>query len=485
MKLNIKISTLIGALSFIIAFGIGYYTQSISTKELEKNAGKSLLTLAKHTADILDREMLERYREIEFAATLPPLTNPNSSKEEKRAFLEKIKGKHEHHEWIGFALPSGFVEAGTSGYLEGKNASARPWLPNGLKGPYIGDVHDALLLAKLLPNNNGEAIYFTDVAFPVKSKEGETLGVLCTHLMWQWTRNVIRSIEKDNGVDIYLLSKDNMILVGPNGSERENLEDISKNAANAFAQNSEYKIINWNLNNKYLTAHTISNGFEEYEGFGWKVIVRQSLDTAFENAYNNKDKIILISLIIGVIGFIVGVFLANLITKPLKTLSLNVKKMEEGKEANFKQINSEDEIGLLEKAINDLDNSLNKEKKLKDIAEEKVEIALSVFDQSLEGILITDKDNNIILINKSFTKITGYTIEDVYGKNPNILSSNETPKETYENMWKSIISDGKWEGKLENKRKDGSLYTENLRISSIKDKQGEIKYYFAVFNSGF
>ena len=141
-----------------------------------------------------------------------------------KAFLSWLKEKH----YL-------FCERkGIERYLEGKNVKARPWHPNGLIAPYIGDVHDALLLAKLLPNNSGEPIYFSDVAFPVVSKEGKTLGVICTHLSWQWTRDVIRSIQKEHGVEIFLLSKDGMILVGPNNTERSNISDISSNVAQIF-----------------------------------------------------------------------------------------------------------------------------------------------------------------------------------------------------------------------------------------------------------
>ena len=199
MKINLKVkfSILIGLVAFFVAMGIGKYSVSVSNEQLIQNSGKSLVDLSKRVADILDREMLERYREIQFASTMPIMTNKNATQVEKRAFLEKIKRSYGHHEWIGYALPDGTVYAGTSGYLEGKNAKARPWLPAGLKGPYIGDVHDALLLAKLLPNNNGEAIYFSDIAFPVKDKDGKAIAVLCSHLMWQWTRDIIRSIEKE------------------------------------------------------------------------------------------------------------------------------------------------------------------------------------------------------------------------------------------------------------------------------------------------
>ena len=207
-NLNFKISILIGILTFVVALVVGFYSNNISKKQLEINSGESLVKLSKRVNDILDREMLERYREIRFAASLPIMTSEKTTIEEKREFIQKIKNNYNHHEWIGYALPDGTVEVGTNGYLEGKNVKSRPWHPNGLVAPYIGDVHDALLLAKLLPNSSGEPIYFSDVAFPVINNESKTLGVLCTHLTWQWTRDVIRSIQKENDVDIFLLSKD-------------------------------------------------------------------------------------------------------------------------------------------------------------------------------------------------------------------------------------------------------------------------------------
>ncbi len=485
MKLNIKLSILIGGLAFIIALFVGEYAKNISKKELEKNSGESLIKLSKNIADILDREMLERYREIEFAAKLSPLIDENSTKEQRREFIEKLKGKHEHHEWIGYALPDGTVDVGTNGYLEGKNVKARPWLPEGLKGPYIGDVHDALLLAKLLPNNSGEAIYFTDVAFPVKNNDGKVLGVLCTHLMWQWTRNVIRSIEKEHDVDIFLLSKDGMVLVGPNNSERKYLSDISNNVFNAFSNNKDgYKIINWKMNKNYLTAHIMSDGFEEYKGFGWKVIVRQSIESAFENAKENSNNILLVSVIAGLLGALIGIVISTFITSPLNKLTLKVKEFSHGKKVNFES-KGNDDISLLEKALEELNENLTKEKKLKNLAEEKVNIALKVFDQSLEGIIITNNKNEILLINEAFTKITGYTLDDVYLKNPSILTSNKHGKEFYENMWTSILESGKWDGTITNKRKDGTLYDEYLKISTLKDEKNQIVNYLATFNSGF
>ena len=327
---NLKFSILVGILTFTIAIIVGFYSNSISQKQLEINSGESLVKLSKRVNDILDREMLERYREIKFAASLPVMTNEKSTINEKREFIQKIKNNYNHHEWIGYALPDGTVEVGTNGYLEGKNVKARPWHPNGLEAAYIGDVHDALLLAKLLPNNSGEAIYFSDVAFPVINNEGKTLGVLCTHLTWQWTRDVIRGIQRDNDVDIFLLSKDGLILVGPDKTERSNISDISKNVAETFKGNEPlYKTIKWDSESEYLTASSVSLGFEEYKGFSWKVIVRQPVTKAFKIANDNTKSIFYISLIAGILGSLIGIIISNIISSPLKKLSQIVDDLRE------------------------------------------------------------------------------------------------------------------------------------------------------------
>lgn len=483
---SLKFSLLVGVLTFIVALTVGFYTNNISSKQLEINSGESLIMLSKRVNDILDREMLERYREIKFAASLPIMTDENSSIEEKREFIQKIKNNYNHHEWIGYALPDGTVKVGTDGYLEGKNVKGRPWHPNGLTAPYIGDVHDALLLAKLLPNNSGESIYFLDVAFPVISKEEKLLGVLCTHLTWQWTRDVLRSIQKEHGVDIFLLSKDGLVLVGPDNTERSNISEISSNVSQTFkTEKSLYKIIDWNNNTKYLTASSVSQGFEEYKGFSWKVIVRQPVDEAFNIANKNTNTILIISALLGLIGAIIGIFISSMILKPLNKLIQIVDDITNNKKIEFLENVPSDEIGKLHKAVENMYKNLISELKNKKEAQDKVDLSLKIFEQAAEGIIITDENNNIILVNKAFTDISGYELDEVYGKNPSILSSDLQDEEYYKRMWTNLETDGKWGGVLKNKRKDGTIYEENLKITSLKNEKGMIINYIATFNSGF
>lgn len=115
-------------------------------------------------------------------------------------------------------------------------------------------------------------------------------------------------------------------------------------------------------------------------------------------------------------------------------------------------------------------------------AEDRLRLYAKVFEQSCEGIIITDTNATILSVNKAFTELTGYREEEVIGKNPNLLSSGRQDKKFYENMWKEILTTGYWQGEIWNLRKDGSEYAEGLSISQIVDAQGEITNYIGILS---
>ncbi len=101
-------------------------------------------------------------------------------------------------------------------------------------------------------------------------------------------------------------------------------------------------------------------------------------------------------------------------------------------------------------------------------------------EQSTASIVITDLDGNIEYINPAFTTITGYTLDEVSGKNPRILTTGRKSKEEYKLLWDTIKSGQVWQGEFYNKRKDGSFYWEAASISPIRDEKGIITHFLAV-----
>lgn len=114
--------------------------------------------------------------------------------------------------------------------------------------------------------------------------------------------------------------------------------------------------------------------------------------------------------------------------------------------------------------------------------ESRLQLAASVFTHAREGIFITDATGNIVDVNDMFTQITGYSRDDVLGKNPRLLQSGRQDRAFYAAVWKALTTDGHWSGEIWNRRKNGEVYAEILTISAVHDQQGKVRHYVALFS---
>ncbi|ADU65878.1 PAS sensor protein [Desulfurispirillum indicum S5] len=101
-------------------------------------------------------------------------------------------------------------------------------------------------------------------------------------------------------------------------------------------------------------------------------------------------------------------------------------------------------------------------------------------EQVPNAVIITDREGTIEYINPAFEQITGYTREEVIGRNPNVLNSSSMPREFYRDMWQQILNGSIFEGELVNRRKDGTLYQEHKSIAPIRDTRGHITHFVSI-----
>lgn len=114
------------------------------------------------------------------------------------------------------------------------------------------------------------------------------------------------------------------------------------------------------------------------------------------------------------------------------------------------------------------------------LAEEQLTKLSLAVEQSPENIMITDLNAHIEYVNQSFVTNTGYSREEVAGKDPRMLQSGKTPRANYDALWKSLDSGQSWQGELYNRRKDGSEYVEHAIISPVRQPDGRITHYMAI-----
>lgn len=111
-----------------------------------------------------------------------------------------------------------------------------------------------------------------------------------------------------------------------------------------------------------------------------------------------------------------------------------------------------------------------------------LQMSSAVFKHTVDGVLITDKNNQIIQVNDAFCEITGYQPEQVIGKDPKLLKSGQHDAHFYAAMWRQIEEEGYWQGEITNRKKNGEIYIEWLSINAIIDTQGKTEKYIGIFS---
>jgi diguanylate cyclase (GGDEF)-like protein/PAS domain S-box-containing protein len=116
------------------------------------------------------------------------------------------------------------------------------------------------------------------------------------------------------------------------------------------------------------------------------------------------------------------------------------------------------------------------------LAEERMRLWTSVMQQSMEGIVICDRETRIVAVNPAFERVTGYSSQEAIGSTPRILYSGRQDESFYSNMWRDIGSTGQWSGEIWNRRKNGELYVEWMAMNAIYDLSGQVTHYVSVFS---
>lgn len=328
-----------------------------SARQAEADIGRSLAELAFQTTDKLDQGMFERYREVKLMAERHEITDRGVPAGVKRALLDSMQATYPYYAWIGLTDKSGKVQVASRGLLENLDVSRRPWFAAAGKGQHLHDVHEAVLLAKLLPNPGREPLRFFDIAFPYRGKSGEIEGVLAAHLSWEWAadveRSVLRPLAERKAVDTLILSHGGSVLLGPKAYADKVLDLESVRQARQGASGSA--IETWPDGRRYLVGYSPSRGYKTYPGLGWLVVVRQPLDDAYRPVEALKNKILWGGLVSSLLAGLAVWALARTLTRPLRIITEQADNLREGRAHEIAPVRSRlAEVQILHSALDAL-----------------------------------------------------------------------------------------------------------------------------------
>lgn len=324
---RMKIGLAFASLAAVLFTAVGGLSGQHVREEMSLRAGETLQHIGSRLVGALDAGMFERYREIQNLATLQTLIGSEVDADGWRALLERLQATLPYYSWIGFADTQGKVMAATGGLLEGRDVSARPWFAAGMQGPAVGDVHDALLLASLLPRPPAaEPLRLVDFSAPVRLGTQVT-GVLGAHLDLRWAddlrRAALASGDVGRDVEIVVLSRSGTVLLGPPAPQvlswhPSEVDELTRSAP---------RIRTWSDGRAYLTAAIATRGQSDYPGIGWTIVVRQPSDAALAAADALRQRIWLYGAFGALLFGLAGWWLSGWLTAPLRAVALQAREL--------------------------------------------------------------------------------------------------------------------------------------------------------------
>jgi len=174
---------------------------------------------------------------------------------------------------------------------------------------------------------------------------------------------------------------------------------------------------------------------------------------------------------------LVYVSVSRLVTNPLRRMAEGLDRIAQGEidPGRRLEVKGADEIAAASAAFNRVMERVGEL-----LTSER--LAAEVFGHSIEAIVICDATGTIRRVNEAFTRTTGYAEAEVVGRNPRILQSGRHGPEFYRTFWDALIREGEWQGEIWNRRKDGEIYAEWLKISAVRRQNGAIEYFIGLFS---
>lgn len=324
ISLHVCLSAASCTVILMLAVALAGVLGELARREIAQLASANIEGLSQQMARELSAGMDDFARDIEVQAGRDVFRGAGTAPAEARAALEQFVATRPEYAYLALIdAASGKVLAATGGVLEGGNLAGRPVFEQGRKGAFVGDVHEAVRLAELLPRPaSGEPLRFLDAAAPVRDHSGKIVRVLAAHISWQWTESVragvLRPLKETRGIEMLIIDTRGKVVLGPDRSTPVGsaLSQLTTRPPQASAS-----MIGWSGGADYLTVMTPTGPSGQFPGFGWKVVARQPVSVAFAPVAMLQRGFFAGALVLGLFAAGIAWFVTGRLLKPVRKLA--------------------------------------------------------------------------------------------------------------------------------------------------------------------
>lgn len=414
-----RLAGLIGLLALMCAGAAAFYVDGAATTHVGDASARTLQAWGRSLATSLAANLAARQRSVEFMAGLPGLWRAELATTETRQSLRWLQSSHSHLSWIGVTDAKGQVKVATAGLLEGVDASQRPWFSQGLRGPYTGDVHDAVLLAKALGGNSAEPLRFVDFAAPILDSQGRALGVICAHANWAWVDEVVKKVlpapAGGQDVEAFVVNRSGEVIYPPSSRVQ---------VPRTLAGDDVRDELEWADGKRYLTVSQLVRA-EVVPDLGWRIVVRQPMAVALAPVNELHQRMIVLSGVVALLLTCTAFLLAARLSRPIEQLASAAQRIAKGDtDVHFSVHNAAAEFQTLASSLEAMTSTLHEQQvQLLDanltlerrVAQRTVELS-DLYDKAPVGYHLVDAKGRIEQINATELSLLGYKRDEVVGR---------------------------------------------------------------------
>lgn len=329
-SLRSQLSLVLGGLALGILAGVGGYLGTLATNELFTAQQAVVRATAESAAELLASQLRDREREIELLSLAPHLVQGPLDSAQVRDSLDRRAALHDEFAWLGVADPDGNVLQSTGGMLLGRSVAQREWFIGARERVYVGDVHEAKLLATMLPAQpGGEPTRFIDFAAPIRDTEGRLRGVVGAHAHWRWITGLVEGVTRrqspGGGIDALIVDRQGRVLYPEvlKVAQAEGQAVLPAVLANGRLEGA----LRFGDGKEYLTSEAPLQARTNAE-LGWRIVARQPMELALRPVRELRRELVLLGIFVAAALVLAALVLARRVSRPVEELARIARRVE-------------------------------------------------------------------------------------------------------------------------------------------------------------
>lgn len=419
ISFKIKLTLLMLGITLVLGISISYIVYISNIKTLEMQITRRLEDMAQITMDAIDRMLYERYTDISLMAIDPIISSRSSSPEQLTKRLIEYRNIYKAYASLSFFDLNRIKIADTNMMHLGRQHAVVQWSKDAIDNNRVSIASDIRLAEDL----KIIVIYF---AAPVKDKNGKAFGIVVARMpigkLYDITGKAAGIHGEDTSVD--LVDKKGLLLYSDynrKGILKENLfewktiENVTMNKkVGSIRRYSQHA----GLKEENITVFANEDGYQDFKGNGWTLIMHIPTAKAFAHAVELRDRVIAVSLPIIIFSIFIVLFFANSVVKPIIQLRDAAAEVGRGNLGIELKIKSRDEIGDLTDSFNKMSKNLQETTVSRDYVD-------NIVKSMAEALIVASLNGAIKTVNRAALKLLEYSEEELIGRHINMIFTAE------------------------------------------------------------